>query len=47
MDDLEGSKPIGDLLNDTNRIAFYEEYLTSVLGAIRCDVDITFNFRNQ
>lgn len=34
MDDLDGSKPVPELLNDVNRIDFYENYLSSVLSAI-------------
>lgn len=35
MDDLDSDKPMAVLLNDTTRVAFYENYLFSVLEAIR------------
>jgi hypothetical protein len=35
MDDLEEAKPLEEMLNDTRRVHFYQDYLTSVLAAIR------------
>lgn len=35
MDDEDGSKSFEGMLHDTKRIQYYQEYLTSVLGAIR------------
>nr|PNR45839.1 hypothetical protein PHYPA_015610 [Physcomitrium patens] len=40
MDDLDGSKPVPELLNDVNRIDFYENYLSSVLSAIGNGSDV-------
>lgn len=35
MDDLEEAKPLQEMLNDTRRVHFYQDYLTSVLAAMR------------
>ena len=36
MDDLDSTeRPMAEFLNDVNRVAFYENYLSSVLEAIR------------
>lgn len=40
MDDLDSDKPMAVLLNDTTRVAFYENYLFSVLEAIRNGSDV-------
>ncbi|CAK9871950.1 unnamed protein product [Sphagnum jensenii] len=40
MDDLEEAKPLEEMLNDTRRVHFYQDYLTSVLAAIRDGADV-------
>jgi beta-glucosidase/6-phospho-beta-glucosidase/beta-galactosidase len=37
MDDESGEKPLEEMLQDTKRIRYYQEYLTAVLQAIRYD----------
>lgn len=35
LDDKQSSKPVEGFLTDVNRISFYENYMSSVLDAIR------------
>ena len=35
LDDENSSKPAESFLNDVNRISFYENYMSSVLDAIK------------
>jgi beta-glucosidase/6-phospho-beta-glucosidase/beta-galactosidase len=37
MDDESGEKPLEEMLQDTKRIRYYQEYLTAVLQAMRYD----------